>query len=105
MVKSFAAGAGAVMLGSMLAGHDESPGKLVDGSYKEYEIGRKDHEEMLAAYRNREFEHAIFLCDTLTGEFDGQMNTYYEMWKDRCREMKMNNLPQDWDGTYVSTSK
>jgi len=35
MVKSFAAGAGAVMVGSMLAGHDESPGKLVDGSYKE----------------------------------------------------------------------
>jgi hypothetical protein len=33
------------------------------------------------------------------------MNSYYEMWKDRCREMKMNKLPQDWDGTYVSTSK
>jgi adenylate cyclase len=78
---------------------------VLDGSYKEYEIGRKDHEEMLAAYRNREFEHAIFLCDTLMGEFDGQMNSYYEMWKDRCREMKMNKLPQDWDGTYVSTSK
>jgi len=78
---------------------------VLDGSYKEYEIGRKDHEEMLAAYRNREFENAIFLCDTLMGEFDGQMNAYYEMWKDRCREMKMSKLPQDWDGTYVSTSK
>lgn len=39
MVKALAAGASAVMLGSMLAGHDESPGKLVtrDGKkYKQY---------------------------------------------------------------------
>lgn len=31
MAKAFAAGAGAVMLGSMLAGYDESPGEVVDG--------------------------------------------------------------------------
>jgi len=78
---------------------------VLEGSYSEYEMGRRDHEEMLAAYRNKEFEHAIFLCDTLMGEFGGQMNGYYEMWKDRCREMKLSKLPQDWDGTYVSTSK
>jgi len=78
---------------------------VLEGSRSEYEMGRRDHEEMLAAYRNKEFEHAIFLCDTLMGEFDGQMNGYYEMWKDRCREMKLSKLPQDWDGTYVSTSK
>ena len=78
---------------------------VLEGSYSEYEMGSRDHEEMLAAYRNKEFEHAIFLCDTLMGEFDGQMNGYYEMWKDRCREMKLSKLPQDWDGTYVSTSK
>jgi IMP dehydrogenase len=36
MVKAFAAGADAVMLGSMLAGHDESPG--------EYVIDRNTHE-------------------------------------------------------------
>ena len=78
---------------------------VLEGSRSEYEMGRRDHEEMLAAYRNKEFEHAIFLCDTLLGEFDGQMNGYYEMWKDRCREMKLSKLPPDWDGTYVSTSK
>jgi adenylate cyclase len=79
--------------------------ELYPGAHGEYEMGRGDHEEMLAAYRNREFEHAIFLCDSLIGEFDGQMDSYYAMWKDRCKEMKLNKLPQDWDGTYVSTSK
>jgi hypothetical protein len=41
----------------------------------------------------------------LIGEFDGQMDHYYEIWKDRCREMKLRKLPRDWDGVYVATSK
>ena len=79
--------------------------EMYPGAHGEYEMARSGHEEMLVAYRKREFENAIFLCDTLTGEFDGQMDGYYEMWKDRCREMKMSKLPSDWDGTYVATSK
>ena len=79
--------------------------ELHPGAHGDYEMGRADHEEMLAAYRKRQFEHAIFLCDTLIGEFDGQMDGYYEMWKDRCREMKMSKLPPDWDGTFTATSK
>jgi adenylate cyclase len=79
--------------------------ELYPGAHGEYEIGRKDHEEMLVAYRKQEFEHAIFLCDSLMGEFDGQMNEYYTIWKKRCYEMKMSNLPRDWDGTYRATSK
>jgi len=78
---------------------------LESDTHEEYEVARKDHKEMLTAYRKREFEHAIFLCDTLIGEFNGQMDAYYEMWKDRCREMKLAKLSQDWDGTYVSNSK
>jgi adenylate cyclase len=79
--------------------------ELHPGAHGEYEMARSDHEEMLAAYRKRHFEHAIFLCDTLTGEFDGQMDGYYEAWRDRCREMKLAKLPPDWDGTFTATSK
>jgi adenylate cyclase len=79
--------------------------EMYPGAHGEYEMARSDHEEMLAAYRKREFEHAIFLCDTLTGEFDGQMDRYYEAWRDRCREMKLAKLPPDWDGTFTATSK
>jgi adenylate cyclase len=78
---------------------------MYPGAHGEYELARSGHEEMLTAYRRREFEHAVFLCDTLTGEFDEQMDGYYKMWKDRCREMKLANLPPDWDGVYHSQSK
>ena len=75
------------------------------GSHGEYEIGRREHEEMLKAYRRREFEHAIYLCDNLMGEFDGQMDHYYEIWKERCREMKLAKLGPDWDGIYRAQTK
>jgi adenylate cyclase len=75
------------------------------GSHGEYELGREEHNEMLRLYRKQHFEHAAELCYNLKGEFDGQMNSYYDMWIDRCKEMKLAKLPADWDGTYVSTSK
>ena len=77
----------------------------LDEATNDWTRGAREHEEMLQAYRKREFEHCVFLCDNLIGEFDGLMNGYYEMWKERCREMKMSKLPSDWDGTYVATSK
>jgi hypothetical protein len=33
------------------------------------------------------------------------MDHYYEIWKDRCREMKLRKLPQDWDGVFIAQSK
>jgi hypothetical protein len=39
------------------------------------------------------------------GEFDGGLDEYYDIWLDRIQEMKSRNLPQDWDGVYVATSK
>ena len=78
---------------------------LYPGSHGDYEMARQTHNEMLQEYRAQHFETALEMCDYLIGEFDGQMDHYYEIWKDRCREMKLRKLPQDWDGVYVATSK
>lgn len=78
---------------------------MYPGSHGDYEIGREEHNAMLREYRAQHFETAIEMCDNLIGEFDGQMNHYYEIWKDRCREMKKRKLPKDWAGVYVATSK
>jgi adenylate cyclase len=78
---------------------------LHPGSHGDYELGSREHNEMLKAYRERKFEYAIEMCYNLIGEFDGQMDSYYQIWMDRCREMKLRKLPQDWDGVYHATSK
>lgn len=70
-----------------------------------YQAARKTHNIMLAAYRDQQFDTAIKMCNDLMGEFDGQMDHSYELWIDRCNEMKTRQLPPDWDGIFRATSK
>jgi adenylate cyclase len=78
---------------------------MYPGSHGDYEMARQAHDEMLREYRAQHFETALEMCDRLTGEFDGQMDHYYEIWKERCYEMKLQKLPRDWDSIYRATSK
>ena len=78
---------------------------LYPGSHGDYEMARQQHDEMLREYRAQHFETALEMCDHLIGEFDGQMDHYYEIWKERCYEMKLQKLPKDWDGIFRATSK
>ena len=71
----------------------------------EYILARETHDEMLAAYRAQKFDQAIDMCKELMGEFDGQMDHSYELWIERCNDMKTVKLPKDWDGVYRATTK
>jgi adenylate cyclase len=63
------------------------------------------HSEMLSLYRKQKFDEASICCENLKGKFEGEMDQYYNMWIDRCKEMKTKNLPLDWTGIYILTSK
>jgi len=65
----------------------------------------KAHIKMLELYRMQKFDVAIKYCNDLKGAFGGFMDHYYEIWIDRCKEMKEKTLPADWDGVYRATSK
>ena len=65
----------------------------------------RKHEEMLEAYRARDFNKASVACVLLKNEFNGEMRDYYKMWIERCTEMNSAGLPPDWDGIYRATSK
>jgi exopolysaccharide biosynthesis predicted pyruvyltransferase EpsI len=41
----------------------------------------------------------------LTNCFDFKMTDYYKMWMERCEYMKTQDLPADWNGIFVATSK
>jgi adenylate cyclase len=72
-------------------------------------LGRRDHVaisnadvQMHAAmqqlYRQQKFDNAARFCRDLKGRFGGAMDYYYDIWIDRCEQMKMVKLPADWDG-------
>ncbi len=70
-----------------------------------WNTAREKHEEMLSLYRSQKWDKAIKLCNELTGEFDGKMDHYYEIWIERISEMRTRDLPSDWDGIFRATSK
>ena len=68
-------------------------------------MAREHHGLMLEYYRKQQWDKAISMCQELTGEFDGNMDHYYEKWIERIADMRTRDLPADWDGTYHATSK
>ena len=66
---------------------------------------RQMHDAMLSLYKQQKFDLAIKVCRDLMGRFSGEMDHYYANWIERCEEMKQVELPADWDGKYVATSK
>jgi len=71
----------------------------------DYDTARELHNNMHEAYKARDFDKAIGMCMGLKGEFDGQMDKYYDMWIGRCNFMKEQKLPKEWKGEFVATEK
>jgi adenylate cyclase len=63
------------------------------------------HDTMLQLYREQKFDSAIKFCHTLKGCFNGELDHYYDLWEQRCEDMKKVKLPADWDGTFIANSK
>ena len=64
------------------------------------------HERMHELYRAQKFDEAIDLCNNkLHRHFDGKMYKYYDMWVERCKYMKTQDLPVDWNGVTIAQSK
>ena len=71
----------------------------------EYLMSKEMHDEMHKLYRNKQFKKSAILCETLKGEFDGQMDKYYKMWIERCEFMLTQKLPDDWTGAWIANEK
>ena len=71
----------------------------------EYQQAQILHNKMHDDYRNQKFEQAIAKCKKLKGKFDGQIDGYYDMWIERCEYMQTQDLPKDWNGVFIATTK
>ena len=66
---------------------------------------REQHNAMLLAYRQQNWDTAILAVTQLRGQFAGQMDQYYDLWLERIEEMRNAGLPKDWDGIFRAQSK
>ena len=78
---------------------------VLDIKKTKYAKAKQMHEDMYNHYLNQEFSRAINLCEKLTDAFEGKMKGYYAMWIERCEFQLTQDLPRDWNGVFIATSK
>ena len=78
---------------------------VLDDTKPAWRTSQKYHRQMHELYKQQKFNEAIKLCDQLHSNFDGKMEGYYDMWKERCEYMKTQPLPKDWNGVFIATTK
>ena len=78
---------------------------VLDDTQPVWTTAQKKHEQMHEDYRAQRFDDAIDKCRMLHDHFDHKMQGYYDMWIERCEYMKKQDLPSDWSGIFVATSK
>jgi len=78
---------------------------VLDGVKKDYYDSKQLHDQMHKAYQTQKFDQAIYICERLKKHFEGKMKDYYTMWIERCEYMKTQELPKDWNGVFIATTK
>ena len=78
---------------------------VLDQASPAWKVPQRKHQQMHLAYQKQDFDEAIRLCKTIYTSFDHKMEGYYDMWIERCEYMKTQDLPQDWNGVFIATSK
>ena len=70
-----------------------------------WRTAQRHHQEMHELYKKQKFDEAIWICEKLMRHFDVKMEGYYKMWIERCEYMKTQDLPKDWNGVFIASSK
>ena len=78
---------------------------VLDKPYPAWRTAQKKHEQMHEDYKAQRFDDAIDKCRMLHDHFDHKMQGYYDMWIERCEYMKTQDLPFDWNGVFIATTK
>ena len=60
---------------------------------------------MHTLYQQQNFSEAIKECIKLKPQFEAKLEGYYDMWIERCEYMLTQDLPKDWNGVFIATTK
>ncbi len=83
----------------VLLGNDEM------GGTAEFKAWKAKHDEMLAAYRSKEFNKARKLAEECRALDVSTLDVTYDMYVERAEEMIKNPPVDDWDGVFEALTK
>lgn len=59
----------------------------------------KVHHDMMQAYRDRNWEYVETAIKGLTGKWNGEVDSFYQILYNRVESLKEQTLDDSWDGT------
>jgi hypothetical protein len=62
------------------------------------------HQALIRNYHQRNWTFCLEAIDKLLGSFKGEVDSFYEILRDRINELKTHNLSDSWTGNLQSTT-
>jgi len=62
---------------------------------------KEDHSNLMERYRNRDWDNCLETIHTLTGEWGGELDTFYSEMNSRISKYKIQEPDGDWTGIIV----
>lgn len=59
---------------------------------------KRIHNTMMLEYRNRNWNYCHQALEHLRGKWDRELDSFYEAFTDRLRDLEKSELPDDWNG-------
>lgn len=61
----------------------------------------KLHHDMMKGYRTQQWNYCEDALKYLVGKWNGEVDSFYQVLKQRIQELKESELPKDWDGSLL----
>lgn len=58
------------------------------------------HAEMIADYKNQNWDQCLQTIDMLMGHFNGEIDSFYKILRARVEKFKIQNPGPEWSGVY-----
>jgi hypothetical protein len=59
----------------------------------------KVHHDMMQSYRDQNWDYCESAINGLTGKWNGELDTFYQIMFDRVSLLRTQTLEPEWDGT------
>jgi len=57
------------------------------------------HDKMINGYKTQQWNFVMDCASNLRGKFGGEIDSFYEIMKERCAEFDKNGIPDGWEPT------
>ena len=79
--------------------------KLPENEYIMLEKNKMLHTTLLDQYRQKNWEGCRQLIKALHGQWDNELDSFYDILSERIKQLEQDVLPNNWDGSFVPVKK